>query len=278
MFSRIREHFGTAGLIVAIVALVAALGGGAYAATGGPHSGKATASAKAKRGPRGPKGLKGDPGTAGQAGPAGVKGDAGAPGSNGTNGKDGTSVTSTESSTAIEGHCTGVGGSKFVSASGTTYACNGAKGKDGSPWTAGGTLPPGQTETGIWGAANLGPGGNYFPISFALPLAAAPTPVLVKSNEQSKPGCPGRGGGEFGAGKPGNVPTIPLAEPGKLCVYVLATESSTFPEPFHKFEYTEIFSEWEMVQGVSQTGTLLEVVCGPGCYATGTWAVTASED
>ena len=46
--SRLREHLGTAGLVVAIVALVAALAGGAIAANGGSGDGKATASAKRK--------------------------------------------------------------------------------------------------------------------------------------------------------------------------------------------------------------------------------------
>jgi hypothetical protein len=48
MFSRLQKHFGTAGLIVAIAALIAALAGGAIAATGG-SSGHATASSQGSK-------------------------------------------------------------------------------------------------------------------------------------------------------------------------------------------------------------------------------------
>ncbi len=90
MLNRIREPFGKAGLIVAIIALVFAMLGGAYAASKSSGGGKATASAKAKKGPRGPKGPKGD---TGPAGPQGAKGDQGPKGDTGANGKDGTNGT-----------------------------------------------------------------------------------------------------------------------------------------------------------------------------------------
>ena len=48
--------------------------------------------------------------------------------------------------------CKGAGGVEFKSASATPdYACNGVDGANGYPWTAGGTLPTGSTETGAWG-------------------------------------------------------------------------------------------------------------------------------
>ncbi len=162
MLSRLREHIGGAGLIVAIVALVAALAGGAIAANGGSGDGKATASAKAKKGkpgPRGPKGPKGDTGPQGPqgpAGPAGAKGDTGAAGSNGTNGSNGA-----------------------AGATGPT-GVTGKDGKQGEPWTAGGTLPPGETETGTWAfgsiTASAAPEPGFFepgvivPITFPIPL------------------------------------------------------------------------------------------------------------
>ncbi len=90
MFSAIQKQFGTAGLVVAIVALVAALGGGAYAAAGGANSSKSKGLTKAQvlalikkntvpgpagpagqQGPTGAQGAKGDKGDAGSTGPAG---------------------------------------------------------------------------------------------------------------------------------------------------------------------------------------------------------------
>jgi hypothetical protein len=64
----------------------------------------------------------------------------------------------------------------------TTFACNGEKGSPGapgSPWTAGGTLPEGATETGTWGAQvpKLAPG--LIPISLPIPMAAEPEVVFV---------------------------------------------------------------------------------------------------
>lgn len=90
MFSRLREPFGKAGLIVATVALVVALVGGAYAANGGDLLAGASAKhhkrSKAKRGPRGPRGKTGP---AGPAGPQGAAGKDGASGINGLDGEDG---------------------------------------------------------------------------------------------------------------------------------------------------------------------------------------------
>ncbi len=173
MLSWIRRQLSPA-TAMAFVALVFALTGGAFAATGGGGSpshatltaSAAKAKAKTKAGPRGPAGPKGAPGATGATGPAGAtgpqgpagpagaagaKGENGAAGTNGTNGTNGTSVTSIESKTKIGGPCE-AGGSSFTSASGKTYACDG---KEGSPWTAGGTLPSGSTETGAWRAGSV---------------------------------------------------------------------------------------------------------------------------
>ena len=135
----LREPFGTAGLIVACVALVFAMIGGAYAATSS-GDGKATAS-KAKQGPRGktgktgPAGPAGPQGPAGPAGPAGSKGDTGAPGSQGN---------------------------------------PGAPGAQGPPGTTGftETLPSGETETGTWSAMTGDEGFGFGAISFPVPLAS----------------------------------------------------------------------------------------------------------
>jgi hypothetical protein len=78
MISSMRERFGTAGLIVAIFALVVALSGGAYAASGGGLTGKQKKEVEkiAKK-------------FAGKPGPAGANGTNGANGANGTNGAAG---------------------------------------------------------------------------------------------------------------------------------------------------------------------------------------------
>ncbi len=154
----IREPFGTAGLIVAIVALVFAMLGGAYAATAGSSHKKKT---KVVKGPRGPRGLTGPEGPPGPAGADGKNGSAGAPG------KNGTSVTS---EAEPKGANCAEGGTKIIGGS-TTYACNG---KEGSPWTAGGTLPKEQAEHGTWSVSGLFEEEQtyYMPISFPIPLAA----------------------------------------------------------------------------------------------------------
>lgn len=80
-------------------------------------------------GPQGLTGATGAVGPAGPTGPTGATGAAGTPGTNGTdgtNGTNGTSVTSTPLA-VNDANCSN-GGSAFTSASGTTYACNGAPG------------------------------------------------------------------------------------------------------------------------------------------------------
>jgi hypothetical protein len=275
MLTRLRTQIGTAGLIVAIVALIAALGGGAYAATDG-SGGKATASkAKAKKGPRGPKGATGP---AGPAGPAGPKGETGAPGSNGASGANGTSVTGTPVAAGQEG-CV-AGGVKYTSATGTNVVCNGKNGTNGQTGFTE-TLPTGKTETGIWGSGLQTPQGRHtFPITFPIPLVAAPEAVIVESDEESAPGCPGRGGGEFPASGSGESyrPATPEAEPGKLCIYLNKFDGALAPTVDVSVKTPEYEEEaWSLVSGTSTAGALFEVICTEECQATGSWAVTGPE-
>jgi hypothetical protein len=60
----------------------------------------------------------------GPAGPAGSTGPPGLPGADGEDGEDGVSVTSVALAPGADPNCP-LGGSKFTSASGVTYACNG---------------------------------------------------------------------------------------------------------------------------------------------------------
>jgi hypothetical protein len=208
----IREPFGKAGLIVAVFALVFAIVGGAYAA------GKLTSKqkkevekiAKKYAGKPGPAGANGAPGPQGPAGPAGKDG------TNGTNGTNGTSVTSTPLA-KNNANCK-EGGSEFVAGASKTFACNG---KEGSPWTAGGTLPKGSTESGTWEISS--PGSAFFapliaPISFPIPLASPLAEAEVHYvgllfNETSEEWEP-----ETVSACPGSS-SEPAAEAGNLCVY-----------------------------------------------------------
>lgn len=249
MFSTLRTRFGIPG-VISVIALVFAMMGGAYAASNSSGGGKATDSAKAKKGPRGPKGAKGDTGPVGTQGPAGPKGDSGAAGSNG---KDGTSVTSTESANAIEGHCTGSGssgkgGSKFVSGSGVTYACNG---KDGSPWTAGGVLPKGSTETGVWALGQDEVAGlRAVPLSYNIPLESPIAEANIHFLEE----------GETSSECPGSFDK-PEASPGNLCVYAEFCEEATYSSGIGSFprSYT--------------TGAVISFHTKAQVAASGTWAV-----
>ncbi len=240
MFSPMRNRFGIPGAI-SVIALVFAMMGGAYAASN--NSGKATASAKAKKGPRGPKGPAGPAGPAGSAGSAGAKGDtgpAGATGAPGAPGKDGTSVSSEEFGVAgKEGKCVGTGGSKFLAGASKTYACN------GSPWSAGGTLPKGSTETGIWAMNGGGTtsselffasGSILAPISFEVPLAG---PLdLAHVHYSSEAG--------FASVCEGSADE-PTAPSGNLCVYQGPVQNATFLA----------FVTPGLQEGASKAGTVL---------------------
>jgi hypothetical protein len=142
------------------------------------------------------------------------------------------------------------------------------------------TLGSGETETGIWGAgnsdlSNIQGQRLYFPISFPIPLASAPEPVLVEPEEEEAPGCPGRGGGEFPASGEFK-PTIPMADPGKLCIYLGPVSEATISAPFSFRNPVYEGGGWFAEVGVSQTGTILMANCtGSACAAMGTWAVTA---
>ena len=276
MFRRFRERFGTAGLVVGVIALVLAVGGTALAASG------ALTGKQKKEVEKIAKKYAGAPGATGPAGPqgiAGANGKDGASGANGTNGQAGAAgknvVTTNITTAGLEGHCTGVGGTKFqVEGSATKeYVCNGKNGTDGQTGFTE-RLPEGKTETGIWGSGLQTPAGRHsFPISFPIPVSAAPEPVIVGPAEESAPGCPGRGGGTF---TEGYRPTVPKAEPGKLCIYITAFEHAVIPTEANVGSSEYSGGEWFDETGTSQVGALLEVVCSSSsCVAMGTWAVTA---
>jgi hypothetical protein len=202
MFQRVRTHI-TPATSIAIVALVLALTGGAFAATGGSAGGNdrssgigrhatltataAKAKAKPKSGARGPAGPKGATGAAGAAGPAGSagatgpggaqgpQGPAGNNGTNGENGKEGAAGAGVTNKELKSGNATcKEGGAEFTVGATKTHACNGEKGPEGNIQA---TLPSGKTETGVWAFGNIlkqatHNGVENVPISFNVPLAA----------------------------------------------------------------------------------------------------------
>lgn len=261
MLSMLRRNVN-APTLIAIVALVFAMVGGAVAANSS-GGGKAEASADGKRGPRGPKGARGPAGPAGPQGPAGAPGAKGDPGAAGANG---VSPTGTAFNGA-KGACT-EGGVEFKGVN-TTLACNGVEGEPGEPGETGFTevLPPGKTETGVWGGIFKDEDAAFIPVSLNIPLPAAPNPVFVGPNldeqEQGEDeGCPGLIGG------------TPQAEPGNLCVYVGSATGV-----FETGQETEVFFLDPTVQagvGAVPSGAGLTFICeSDPCTLYGTFAATA---
>lgn len=220
----IREPFGTAGLIVACVALIAALGGTALAAKG------ALTGKQKKEVEKIAKKFAGKPGAPGVQGSAGANGKDGANGSNGTNGANGESVTL---SSAIS--CGSAGGTKLTVGGSSKEVCNGEEGQageDGEPWTAGGTLPPGATETGTW-FAGLGETVQAA-ISFAIPVQVPITSehIFVGSGrerklEEANTGQPApetefeeRCGSSFRTPSEFPIESPGAEQAGTLCIYI----------------------------------------------------------
>jgi Collagen triple helix repeat (20 copies) len=235
LISRIHSKLGTAGFVVAIVALVAALGGGAYAAQQGLN-GKQKKEVKniaKKLVPPGPAGPQGPAGPAGLAGAKGDKGDTGDTGDTGPIGPTG--------------------------ATGPI----GPEGPEGSPWTAGGTLPPDETETGVW---SIGPKQktSWLSISFNIPLEEAPESIFYV-NAAGEEVTDFFGGRQPAANCLGDVEN-PTAPEGAVCVYAdtevgVGTEFEGFrPSDPNLYVSGAVF-------GYSLTAENKE--------AWGTWAVTA---
>ena len=191
MFRRVHEKLGSAGLIIAVVALVAALTGSAFAATGF----KLTKSeqkevTKIAKKYAGKKGATGPAGAQGPAGAPGAKGDAGAAGAPGKPGPEG------------------------------SPGATGATGPAGPTETV---LPFEETSTGVWAFSGKGTGTvQYAAISYPLRVIPAPaefeepTNMVVENNSTTQ--CPGTLGD-------------PEAAPGEFCLYVKEIEHASGPSP-----------------------------------------------
>lgn len=237
MFSKIHERLGTAGLVISVVALIAALTGTAFAAAGLNSKQKKEVKKIAKQfaGKPGATGPAGPAGAPGPAGPAGAKGDKGDPGTPGAAGEDGAA---------------------------------GATGPTGSPWVAGGTLPPEQTLTGPWFLAT---GDFSTPLTFNIPLGenlpAANVHYVTKQEWKEE------GGKTPPAACPGSV-AEPEAEPGHLCVY--EAELFKFAGESPKIGNPANFAGFGIGDGASEAGAVMYSTGFEG-VGSGTWAVTASE-
>jgi hypothetical protein len=239
MLSFIRRRVTFANVALTLV-LVFVMSGGAFAATKflitstKQISPKVLKSLQGKAGKTGAAGAQGPAGPAGASGPQGPAGPGGPAGAPGANGGDGVSVTSAEVAKSSS-TCGKQGGAEFTSASGKTTACNGKEGKEGSPWTAGGTLPSGKTETGVWAFGpleKLGGSGLESVASFSIPLAAPlgeghahfinenGMEIDLEEKEVVPTQC---GSGIWPEVNASN----PQAKPGNLCIYAAELENAT---------------------------------------------------
>ncbi len=193
-YAALRDRFGPAGLVLSVLAIVLALGGGAYAASGGgSHATASKAKALTKAQVLALIKANSKPGPAGPAGANGTNGTNGAPGGSGPEGKQG------------------------------------PKGEQGNPAEYPKTLPSHQTETGTWAISGL-----FYThdaevveeafettITFPIPLS----PVISEEEEvgikygQARYVTPSQAmAGGNGEGCTGND-KHPTAAPGWLCVY-----------------------------------------------------------
>jgi Collagen triple helix repeat (20 copies) len=279
MLSRIRKRLSYTNVLMTL-ALVFAMTGGAYAA--GRYVITSTKQIKPSvlkqlQGKTGPPGTNGAPGAKGETGATGAAGSPGKEGTPGTSGENGASVTSKEFTGKNE-KC-GEGGSEFISASGKTYACN------GSPWTAGGTLPSKRTETGSWIISATKE--NVLvesSISFTIPLAKALSATAVHYVNQAgtEEVAFNETTHEFSAAPTtscsGTV-SEPAAAPGNLCLYQSKEEGvedikSGLATALIRPVTTPLL---EFKQGASTSGALLLLkrIGEEPSLAYGTWAVTA---
>ena len=296
MFSAIRRRMHVSpATVIASLALVFAMTGGAYAAgryvITSPKQIKPSVlkSLQGKAGPAGKSGVNGTNGAAGPQGAAGAQGPQGPKGETGTAGTDGSSVTSAEIKPGNATHCSGLGGAEFKSPSGTTTACNG---KEGSPWTAGGTLLGGQTLKGAWSLVANAPGPfsrASDSVSFDISLAAPPAAHYISENamepfynattekieERTSVACPGS-------------VAEPQAEPGDLCVYASHEENNAKPSELgDKYSLPKICFASSFSGGCVTVSEPKAERFGFSVYTAsqeegnvadaGTWAVTAAE-
>ncbi|TMK58184.1 MAG: hypothetical protein E6G51_03525 [Actinobacteria bacterium] len=293
MISRLHQKLGTAGFVIACVALIAALAGTAFAAAGLNSKQKKEVKKIAKQF-AGKPGKDGAPGPAGPAGKDGTNGTNGTDGKDGAPGKDGKSVITVSFGGGAEptgNPCNENGGMSIeVEGSGTKkIVCNGEeglegpKGDEGDPWTAGGTLPSGETETGAWafGPASESTFEATVPISFSIPLPSAlgstgtcnvdapnqPSTCQVHYINPAGDEVTGEEEVKTSTYCDGSA-AAPTADPGHLCIYA-GKEQEVLTADFF------IIRADSELTGASTSGAVVTFFNLGAGRAKGTYAVTA---
>ena len=291
MFSKIRRklHVTPSG-VIAIIALVFALTGGAFAATSGTGNGNgggrgnqknssrllagtSKAKSKTKAGPRGPagkngtNGTNGAPGATGPAGPAGPAGTAGGTGPAGGSGE-----------TGPQGPAGPTGPQGPEGKQGVIHP--------GKPVGSPEPLPEKATETGSWSlSVGEAEADNVdTSISFTIPLATAlPAEDVHYVNEEGKEEVTFNGSA-FEAVATSDCPGTtaePAASPGNLCVYQQDVPIPAVREEkgiAENFIYpSDAKGDAFLPEGAATTGAIVGLVRGENVpiFAYGTWAVTA---
>jgi hypothetical protein len=258
------------GLTVAIVALIVALTGTAFAAAklNGTQKKEVEKIAKKFAGKPGAPGAQGAQGPVGPQGPGGPKGDTGPEGKKGDKGDEGIAGKSVEVTPIAAGdafECEERGGAlvKNEGAVSGVEVCAGRQGEKGEPWTAGGVLPPNSSEYGSWAVSGSesDEAGLVTAIPFFLPMPVA---------EMTASEVHYQGEGVSFFSHCGSNGESPEAEPGQLCVYnnsmddfihanYIAIENAAFREP-----------------GAASTGAVLHFAAPDGpVQVSGTYVVRA---
>jgi Collagen triple helix repeat (20 copies) len=256
MFSAIRKRLHlTPSTLIASLALMFAMSGGAYAASKYVITSTKQIKPSVLKSLQGKAGAKGAQGAAGAAGIGGAAGPQGGVGATGAKGETGTAGAA------------GVPGEK---------GATGAKGATGSPWTTGGVLPSKATETGAYVISSATGAPTRFEeyvagsISFPIPLAKelGEEKTIFVASQGGFPGAPPTECQN--TEHPGEAsPSNPEAAPGFLCVY----EATVFNM---KASETIIFNPAIAASGAAVSGaTLLQPATGAEAQTEGTWAVTA---
>jgi hypothetical protein len=261
MFAKLKRRLGAngPGITIAVLAMLLALTGGAFAASGaltGKQKKEVEKIAKKFAGKPGPQGAQGP------AGAAGAKGDKGDAGSPGTEGKPGKSVAVTSIAPG-EIECEEHGGA-LVEEEGAVSGvevCNGSEGKDGSPWAPESALPPGATETGAWAFTGTTSDSSGISVPISFPVQLGPGQALDEAHvhfvEASTEACPGNA-------------IAPSAKPGELCVY----DSS---QSVIGTEFVAIERVTDKTVGANRAGAVLVFKAPTGAAsASGTFALTAA--